>query len=70
MEKTIEMVEAKFLVYDLLFKIQNPHTSNEDRRKAEDSLKSLSQFTVQHVKDLCEIIESPELPRDSKSTLF
>lgn len=55
------MVEAKFLVYDLLFKIQNPSTNNDERRKSEDTLRSLSQFTVQHVRDLCEIIASPEL---------
>lgn len=50
------MVDAKILVYDLLVKIHAPETPTNDRRKAEDSLKSLSQFTVQHVRDLCDII--------------
>jgi hypothetical protein len=34
-------MEAKFLVHDLLFKIQNPATPNKDRRAAEGQLESL-----------------------------
>lgn len=60
------MVDAKVLVHDLLVKIHAAETSQADRRKAEDSLKSLSQFTVQHVRDLCEIIASPEINLESK----
>jgi hypothetical protein len=35
------MVEAKFLIHDLLAKIQDPKTKTEERRKAEDQLRSL-----------------------------
>jgi hypothetical protein len=40
------MVEASLLIHDLLIKIHSPDTPTAERRKAEDSLKSLSQFTV------------------------
>ena len=34
-------MEAKFLIHDLLCKINDAHTSNEERRRAEDQLTSL-----------------------------
>lgn len=60
------MVDARVLVHDLLVKIHGAETPQAERRKAEDSLKSLSQFTVQHVRDLCDIIASSEIALDSK----
>lgn len=35
-------MEAKFLVHDLLFSIQNPDTPSKDRKSAEASLNSLA----------------------------
>jgi hypothetical protein len=55
------MADAKVLVQDLFQKIYSPDTPSDERKKAEDSLKSLSQFTVQHMRDLCQMIASPDL---------
>lgn len=64
------MVDAKVLVHDLLLKMQAQDTTASDRRKAEDSLKSLSQFTVQHCRDLCDIISDPYHDPSSKHFTF
>ncbi len=59
------MVDAKVLVQDLLAKVYSPETTKDERKKAEESLKSLSQFMVQHMQDLCDLIAVPNLQSKS-----
>lgn len=64
------MVDAKFLIHDLLVQIHEPKISNSDRKKVEDQLRSLEQFKVQHTRDLCDIVATQDLPVTSPIKAF
>ena len=64
------MVEAKFLVHDLLIKIQTPNTESKQRRAAEKKLSSLAQQPIDLLKDLASIILEPNINNSSKFPLI
>lgn len=47
-----ERIESRHVIYNILQSIQSPKTSDKDRKEAEAQLKSLSQFFVQHAREV------------------
>jgi hypothetical protein len=56
-----EMVDSKQIIYQILSQIQSPKTPDNIRKESEAQLRSLSQFLVQHAREIAEVASSPEL---------
>lgn len=55
------------LIYEILRQIQSPKTPDNVRKEAEAQLTSLSQYIVQHAREVAEVASSPELANKGKA---